>query len=157
MCDKTGGKKSSVWKGTPEKKPGSAFCIPPAPPSTPCKLEVGERGPELLAKSLRSPLAGILEATLQSGSVHWAQPSFRVVCPAAQTKKSPVETRYHPVGTRHRPMVSEIKGLWNVTCIKPGLQHEQESDLLCTAGDSRTKFTSGDFRRGGCYQGRTTQ
>lgn len=75
MCDKTGGKKSSVWKGTPEKKPGSTLCIPPAPPSTPCELEVGERGPELFARSLRSPLAGILEATLQSGRVHWAQPS----------------------------------------------------------------------------------
>lgn len=55
MCDKTGGKKSSAWKGTPEKKPGSAFCIPPAPPSTPCELGGGGEGAGAPCKEPQEP------------------------------------------------------------------------------------------------------
>lgn len=151
MCDKTGEKKSSAWKGTPEQQPGSAFCIPPAPPSTACESGGGGEGAGAHCKEPQERIGWDLggdtaewQCALGIALVQSHLPSSSATKGAQEPlKRAP----WKQVGTQHRPMVSEINRLWNVMCVKPGLHHQRESDLLCTAGDGRTKFTGGDFRR----------
>lgn len=103
MCDKTGGKVICMERNS-GKEARLRFLHPTCSPIHTLGIGGGE-GAGAPCKEPQEPMAAILEATLQSGGVHWAQPSAQLLSlkRAQEPLKEPHETNYHPVGNKAPP------------------------------------------------------